>query len=98
MRAEQNELLTRTGPGTPMGELFRRYWLPALLASELPAPDCAPIKVRLLGEDLVAFRDSEGKVGLFRQACPHRGASKFFGRNVENGLRCVSHGWTFDTG
>ncbi len=92
-----NELLTRTNAGTPMGELFRRFWLPALLPSELPAPDSAPIRFRLLGEDLVAFRDSNGVVGFFVQACPHRGASLFFGRNEEAGLRCVYHGWKFDT-
>jgi phthalate 4,5-dioxygenase oxygenase subunit len=91
-----NDLLTQTGPGTPMGELFRRFWLPALLPSELPAPDCAPIRFRILGEDLVAFRDSDGRVGFFKEACPHRGASVFFGRNEEGGLRCVYHGWKFD--
>jgi phthalate 4,5-dioxygenase len=94
---EDNELLTRTGPGTPMGELFRRFWLPALLPSELPAPDCPPIRFRLLGEDLIAFRDTDGRVGFVQQACPHRGASLFFGRNEERGLRCVYHGWKFDT-
>jgi len=93
---EDNELLTRTGPGTPMGELFRRFWLPAILSSEVPEPDCSPIRVRLLGEDLIAFRDSSGKVGLVAQNCAHRGASLFFGRNEENGLRCVYHGWKFD--
>src|SRR4051812_34494178 len=79
-----------------MGNLLRRYWTPALLSAELDAPDCPPLRVRLLGEDLVVFRDSEGKVGLFAQACPHRGASLFFGRNEESGLRCVYHGWKFD--
>jgi len=92
-----NELLTRTNTGTPMGELFRRFWLPALLPAELLEPDCPPIRFRLLGEDLVAFRDSSGAVGFFVQACPHRGASLFFGRNEESGLRCVYHGWKFDT-
>jgi phthalate 4,5-dioxygenase oxygenase subunit len=91
-----NELLTRVGPGTPMGELFRRFWLPAMQTWELPEPDCPPVRIRMLGEDLVAFRDSEGRVGFFTQACPHRGASMFFGRNEENGLRCVYHGWKFD--
>jgi phenylpropionate dioxygenase-like ring-hydroxylating dioxygenase large terminal subunit len=94
---EDNELLTRVGPGTPMGNLLRRYWTPALLSEDLPEPDCPPQRVRLLGEDLVAFRDSTGKAGLFVQACPHRGASMFFGRNEESGLRCVYHGWKFDT-
>jgi phthalate 4,5-dioxygenase oxygenase subunit len=93
---QDNETLCRVGPGTPMGELLRQYWFPAIPPFELPSPDCPPKKVRLLGEDLVAFRDSDGKVGLFAQACPHRGASMFFGRNEEAGLRCVYHGWKFD--
>jgi phthalate 4,5-dioxygenase len=93
---EDNEVLTRVGPGTLMGNLLRRYWQPALLSSEVPAPDSPPLRVRLLGEDLVAFRDSNGRVGLVAQACPHRGASLFFGRNEEAGLRCVYHGWKFD--
>src|SRR4051794_33699126 len=93
---EDNELLTRVGPGTPTGELLRRYWQPALLAAELPEPDGAPLRVRLLGEDLVAFRDTSGQVGLLGAHCPHRGASLFFGRNEECGLRCVYHGWKFD--
>jgi phthalate 4,5-dioxygenase len=92
----ENELLCRTGPGTPMGELFRRFWLPALLPSELPAPDSEPIRFRILSEDLIAFRDTNGKVGFLDQHCPHRGASLFFGRNEECGLRCVYHGWKFD--
>src|SRR5215211_1508050 len=91
-----NELLCRTGPGTPMGELFRRFWLPALLPSELPHPDSDPIRFRILGEDLIAFRDTNGKVGFFAHNCPHRGASLYFGRNEESGLRCVYHGWKFD--
>src|SRR6266508_877579 len=94
---EQNELVTRTGPGTPMGEAMRRYWLPALLSEELPEPDCPPLRVGLVGENLVAFRDTQGKVGLMAENCPHRGASLFFGRNEECGLRCVYHGWKFDT-
>jgi phthalate 4,5-dioxygenase len=94
---EDNELLCRVGPGTPMGNLLRRYWLPALLSSEVPEPDSPPVRMRLLGEDLVSFRDSNGDTGLFAQACPHRGASLFFGRNEEAGLRCVYHGWKFDT-
>lgn len=96
MKAEQNQLLTRTGPGTPMGDLFRRYWLPALLASELPEPDCAPVRVRLLSERLIAFRDSSGKLGLIDEFCAHRGVSLWFGRNEENGLRCPYHGWKYD--
>src|SRR5438270_11699375 len=93
---EDNALLTRTGPGTPMGELFRRFWLPALLPSELATPDCDPIRFRILGEDLIAWRDSNGRPGFLANNCPHRGASLFFGRNEESGLRCVYHGWKFD--
>src|SRR5687768_11321816 len=93
---EENELLTRVGPGTPMGTLLRRYWLPAMLAEEVPESDGAPVRVKLLGEELVAFRDSRGQVGLVDAHCPHRGASLFFGRNEEYGLRCVYHGWKFD--
>ncbi len=91
-----NNLLTRVDPGTPMGDLMRRYWLPALLPTELPEADGAPIRLRLLGEDLVAWRDTSGRVGIMKQSCPHRGASMFFGRNEEDGLRCVYHGWKFD--
>jgi phenylpropionate dioxygenase-like ring-hydroxylating dioxygenase large terminal subunit len=79
-----------------MGELFRRYWIPALVADDLPGPDCAPVRVRLLGESLVAFRDTAGRIALIDQQCPHRGASLFFGRNEDGGLRCVYHGWKFD--
>ncbi len=93
---EENELLSRVGSGTPMGDLMRRYWLPALLSSELPAADCPPVRLRLLGEDLVAFRDSEGRVGILEEACPHRRASLWLGRNEESGLRCIYHGWKFD--
>jgi phthalate 4,5-dioxygenase len=90
-----NELITHVGPGTPMGELMRRYWLPALLSSELPEPDCAPVRLRLLGEDLVAFRTTSGEVGVLDAYCPHRNANLFWGRNEEEGLRCVYHGWKF---
>jgi phthalate 4,5-dioxygenase len=93
---EENDLLTQTGPGTPAGDYFRRFWLPALLMSEVPTPDCPPVHVRLLGEDLIAFRDTNGRVGLVEEACPHRRASLFWGRNEECGLRCVYHGWKFD--
>ena len=92
----ENERLVRVGPGTPGGELFRRYWQPALLSSELPENDGAPVRVRLLGEDLIAFRDTNGDVGLVDAFCPHRRAPMFFGRNEECGLRCVYHGWKFD--
>ncbi len=93
---EDNERLVRVGSGKPAGELFRRYWMPACLSTELPEPDCPPVRVRLLAEDLVAFRDTAGKVGLLQAFCPHRRAPLFFGRNEEHGLRCVYHGWKFD--
>jgi phthalate 4,5-dioxygenase oxygenase subunit len=93
---EENALLTRVGPQTPMGTLMRRYWIPALLSEEIPRPDCPPVRVRLLGEDLVAFRDSQGRVGLLDEHCSHRGTSLFFGRNEECGLRCIYHGWKYD--
>src|SRR5687768_9986244 len=96
LTAEENALLTRTGPGTPMGELMRRYWLPVLLSVELPEPDGDPQQVRLLGEELVAFRDTRGRVGLMAEYCPHRGASLAYGRNEECGLRCIYHGWKLD--
>jgi phenylpropionate dioxygenase-like ring-hydroxylating dioxygenase large terminal subunit len=96
LNKEENELVTRVGPGTSMGEVLRRYWMPFLLCEELPEADCPPIHVRLLGEDLVAFRDSDGHVGLLDELCPHRLASLFLGRNEEGGLRCVYHGWKFD--
>ncbi len=92
-----NEILCRVGPGTPMGAVMRQYWLPALMSSELPGPDSEPLRLRLLGENLIAFRATSGKVGVVADACPHRGASLFFGRNEEEGLRCVYHGWKFDT-
>src|SRR5215475_9246420 len=93
---DDNERVTHVGRGTPMGETMRRYWMPALLAWELPAPDCTPVRVKLLGEELVAFRDTEGRIGLLEERCPHRLASLFLGRNEECGLRCVYHGWKFD--
>jgi phthalate 4,5-dioxygenase len=96
LRREDNELVTRVGPGTPMGALMREYWIPVLFSTELAEPDCAPLRVRLLGEDLIAFRDSDGQIGMVAQNCPHRGASLFFGRNEEAGLRCVYHGWKFN--
>jgi phthalate 4,5-dioxygenase len=93
---EQNALLTETGPGTLMGDLLRRYWIPALLADELPGPDCPPVRVQLLGERLVAFRDSANRLGLVEEFCAHRGVSLWFGRNEEGGLRCAYHGWKYD--
>lgn len=96
LKSAQQELLIRTGPGTPMGELFRRYWIPALLAEELPRPDCPPVRVKLLGERLIAFRDTEGRIGLIDEFCAHRGVSLWFGRNEACGLRCPYHGWKYD--
>ncbi|MGZ9125892.1 MAG: Rieske 2Fe-2S domain-containing protein, partial [Candidatus Binatia bacterium] len=93
---EDNDLITQTNPGTPMGNLIRRYWVPALLSEEIPQNDCAPVRVKLIGEELVAFRDSQGRIGLIGEHCAHRGTSLFFGRNEECGLRCVYHGWKYD--
>ena len=93
--AAENELLTRVGPGTPMGEFMRQFWIPAAMSSELKA-DGDPMRLKLLGEQLIAFRDTNGKVGVMDHRCPHRCASLFFGRNEEGGLRCVYHGWKFD--
>lgn len=95
LSAIDNERMCRTGPGTPMGEAMRQIWLPALLSSELPQPDCDPVHVELLGENFVAFRDSEGKVGLLDEFCAHRGASLTLGRSEKCGLRCIYHGWLF---
>lgn len=91
---KRNDFLTKVGRGTPMGELLRCYWLPLLHSHELE-PDGPPFRVRLLGESLVAFRDSAGRVGLLDHHCPHRRASLFYGRNEEGGLRCAYHGWKF---
>jgi phthalate 4,5-dioxygenase len=96
LKAHENDYISRVGPGTPMGALMRQYWVPAMLSSELPGPNCPPVRVLLLGEKLIAFRDSRGQVGLLDNYCPHRGGSLFFGRNRESGLRCVYHGWKFD--
>ena len=93
---EDNELLTQTGPGTAMGDLFRRFWQPVLLADELPEPDCPPVRIKVLSEQMVAFRDSNNEIGVIDNFCPHRRASLFFGRNEESGLRCVYHGWKYD--
>src|SRR6185503_4801943 len=93
---EHNELLTRTATATPMGELIRRYWIPALLSEEIPEPDGSPVRVRILSEKLVAFRDSQRRIGLLEEHCSHRGTSLFFGRNEECGLRCIYHGWKYD--
>ncbi|MHB8812514.1 MAG: Rieske 2Fe-2S domain-containing protein [Steroidobacteraceae bacterium] len=96
LRKEQNDLLTQTGPGTSMGAMFRSYWIPALLSEELPENDCAPVRVRLLSENLLAFRDSDGRYGLISEFCAHRGVSLWFGRNEEGGIRCAYHGWKYD--
>ena len=92
----ENDLICHTGPGTPMGEALRRYWHPFLLITELPENDGEPVRVKILGEDLVAFRDTDGKVGLIDERCPHRGASMFFGINQECGIMCIYHGWKYD--
>jgi len=94
-RAE-NSLLTQTGPDAPMGQYFRQFMQPIALSRELPEPDCAPIRLTILGESLIAFRDSLGRVGLVEPTCPHRGADLFYGRNEACGLRCIYHGWKFD--
>jgi phenylpropionate dioxygenase-like ring-hydroxylating dioxygenase large terminal subunit len=93
---DDNELLTRTGPDTPMGKLMRRYWLPAIFSDDLREADGPQVRIRILGEDLIAFRDSSGAVGLLGAHCPHRGVSLYFGRNEGYGLRCPYHGWKFD--
>ena len=87
--------LTRVGPGTVMGDLMRQYWMPAALSSEL-SRDGAPLRLMLLGEKLIAFRDSAGRVGVMDHRCPHRCASLFLGRNEDGGLRCIYHGWKYD--
>ncbi|MBT5494413.1 MAG: Rieske 2Fe-2S domain-containing protein, partial [Alphaproteobacteria bacterium] len=93
---DENDLLTQTSSGTPMGDYMRRFWMPVMLAEELGEPDSAPVRVRLLGEDLIAFRDTKGRVGLVDRYCPHRRANLFFGRNEDCGIRCIYHGWKFD--
>ncbi|MBC7703924.1 MAG: aromatic ring-hydroxylating dioxygenase subunit alpha [Rhodoferax sp.] len=96
LKKEQNDLLTQTGPGTLMGNLFRRYWLPALLAEELAEPDGPPVRLQLLSERLLAIRDTQGRLGVIDEFCAHRGVSLWFGRNEENGIRCPYHGWKYD--
>jgi phthalate 4,5-dioxygenase len=93
--SDQYQEIVRTGPGTPMGELMRNYWIPAALSRELEA-DAPPTRLMLLGEKLIAFRDTSGRVGIMDHRCPHRCASLFYGRNEENGIRCVYHGWKYD--
>jgi phthalate 4,5-dioxygenase len=93
---EDNDLLTQSGAQTGAGKFFRRFWLPVALSRELPKPDCPPIRLKVMGEELIAFRDSSGQVGVIEPRCPHRGANLFFGRNEDHGIRCVYHGWKFD--
>src|SRR5258708_22667178 len=92
---ENTELLCHVGAGTVMGDMMRQYWLPCVYSWEL-TPDGDPLRVRMLGEDLIAWRDSNGTPSFVANNCPHRGASLFFGRNEEAGLRCVYHRWEFD--
>ena len=92
----ENHRLTRVGAGTPAGELIRRYWMPFLQSADLPENDGEPVRITLLGESLLAFRDTNGRVGLVQRNCPHRWADLFFGRNEEEGLRCSYHGWKYD--
>jgi phenylpropionate dioxygenase-like ring-hydroxylating dioxygenase large terminal subunit len=96
LSAADNDMLTRTGPETPMGQYFRRFWQPVALSRQLPEPDGAPIRVHIMSEELVAIRNAKGVVGLFDSRCPHRGASLYFGRNEDCAIRCVFHGWKFD--
>jgi len=96
LSAEDNAILSQTDAGTLMGDYFRRFWQPVALSEELPEPDGAPVRVTIMGEELVAFRNSEGDIGLISARCPHRGADLFYGRNEQCGLRCVYHGWKFD--
>ncbi|WP_298017431.1 Rieske 2Fe-2S domain-containing protein [uncultured Parasphingopyxis sp.] len=96
MTPEQNDLLCRVEGDAPMGKLMRQHWIPACMIEEVADPDCTPLRVRLLGENMVVFRDSEGRIGVLDELCPHRRASLVFGRNEECGLRCLYHGWKFD--
>jgi len=93
---EENELLCRVEGEAPMGKLMREHWTPICLIEEVREPDGTPVKARILGEDLVVFRDSEGRVGVVGEYCPHRRASLVYGRNEDGGLRCLYHGWKFD--
>jgi len=97
LSARQNELITRVGPATPLNRLLKRYWQPALLSSEVAEPGCDPIRFSFCGEKYIAFRDSAGKVGVFAEACCHRGSSLALARVEEGGIRCIFHGWKFAT-
>src|SRR6476646_3835586 len=96
LNPRENELITRVVPGRPMSDLNRRFWLPVLVADELQEPDCVPVRLTVLGEKLVAFKDSNGRIGILDERCPHRLATLFWGRNEEAGLPCVYHGWKLD--
>ncbi|HXT89806.1 MAG TPA: Rieske 2Fe-2S domain-containing protein [Trebonia sp.] len=96
LNKEHNDLLTRVGRGTPTGDLFRRFWWPVITSERLGGADGSPKRMRVLGEDLIVFRDTEGKVGVLQAYCPHRRALLYWGRNEERGLRCAYHGWKFD--
>ncbi|MFD0668963.1 Rieske 2Fe-2S domain-containing protein [Ramlibacter sp. MAHUQ-53] len=93
---EENELLCRVENDAPMGRLMRQHWVPICLSEEVAEPDCDPVAARILGENLVVFRDTDGNVGVMDEACPHRGPSLVYGRNEEGGLRCLYHGWKMD--
>src|SRR5215470_12010701 len=95
LTAEENEVLCRVGPGTPMGKVLRRFWTPAFQLGDLPAPDCPPIRVTILGENFVGFRDTNGRLGVLDELCCHRGASLTLGRVEECGIRCLYHGWKY---
>ncbi len=97
LTAIENRTLTQTGPGTPMGRVMRCYWQPALLSREIAEPGGPPVRVKVLGEEFIAFRDTEGWPGIVESRCPHRGADLFFGRNEKGGIRCAYHGWQFST-
>jgi phthalate 4,5-dioxygenase oxygenase subunit len=96
MTPEENDLLCRVQGDAPMGRLMRQHWLPVCLIEEVPEPDCAPVRARVLGESLVVFRDTDGEVGVLEESCPHRRVSLVYGRNEEGGLRCLYHGWKMD--
>src|SRR5438105_13692136 len=96
MAAEMTDVLVHVGPETPIGRLLRRYWVPVLLQSEIAEPDCPPVRVKILGEKLLALRDTDGMPGLIDEFCAHRGVSLFLGRNEECGIRCSYHGWKYD--
>src|ERR1700679_101806 len=98
LSAEENVLLTHVTGDAPMGQMMRRYWVPACLSEEVAAPDGAPVRTTIFGDRLVVFRDTDGKLGVVDERCPHRLASLALGRNEEGGLRCIYHGWKFDVG